>query len=197
MANQNVGMIWAQDRHRVLGADGDMLWRVPADFKHFKAATMGCSLIMGRTTFTSLGGALPGRRNIVLSRRPQFSAPGASVVSSLDDAVALATTDLPQDVREGELARSWPRVWIIGGAQVYSQAIQLGLASTLVVSSLDLDAATGTTSHPETTSAAALVYAPEISLEQWQWDAARSDAADSWRPRSGDATWRLDTWTRK
>ncbi|QQM68306.1 dihydrofolate reductase [Actinomyces weissii] len=66
-----VGAIWAQDRGGLLGADGGMLWRVPADFRHFKAATLGGAVIMGRTTWDSLGGRpLPGRLNIVLSRRP-------------------------------------------------------------------------------------------------------------------------------
>ena len=63
-----LGMIWAQDVTGVLGADGGMLWRVPADFAHFKATTMGCGLVMGRTTWDSLGGPLPGRRNVVLTR---------------------------------------------------------------------------------------------------------------------------------
>ena len=58
-----LGMIWAQDVTGVLGADGAMLWRVPADFAHFKATTMGCGLVMGRTTWESLAGALPGRRS--------------------------------------------------------------------------------------------------------------------------------------
>ena len=66
-----VGAVWAQDRGGLLGADGGMLWRVPADFRHFKAATLGGAVVMGRTTWDSLRGRpLPGRLNVVLSRRP-------------------------------------------------------------------------------------------------------------------------------
>ena len=72
-----LGMIWAQDVTGVLGADGGMLWRVPADFAHFKATTMGCGLVMGRTTWESLGGPLPGRRNVVLTRDRSWRAEGA------------------------------------------------------------------------------------------------------------------------
>ena len=61
-----LGMIWAQDPCGVLGASGTMLWRVPADFRHFKAVTLGGAVIMGRTTWESIGGALTGRAHIVL-----------------------------------------------------------------------------------------------------------------------------------
>ena len=63
-----LGMIWARDRASLLGAGGAMLWRVPADFRHFKATTLGGALIMGRITWESIGSALPGRRSIVLTR---------------------------------------------------------------------------------------------------------------------------------
>ena len=72
-----LGMIWAQDVTGILGADGGMLWRVPSDFAHFKATTMGCGLVMGRTTWESLGGPLPGRRNVVLTHDPQAAPPGS------------------------------------------------------------------------------------------------------------------------
>ena len=64
-----VGLIWAQSDDGVLGVDGDMAWRVPADFKHFKASTIGCGVVMGSRTWHSLGGALPGRNCVVLTRR--------------------------------------------------------------------------------------------------------------------------------
>ena len=78
-----LGMIWAQDVTGLLGADGGMLWRVPADFAHFKATTMGCGLVMGRTTWESLAGALPGRRNVVLTRDRSWQAEGAIRSGSL------------------------------------------------------------------------------------------------------------------
>ena len=89
-----LGMIWAQDRTGLLGAQGEMLWRVPADFTHFKAATMGCGLVMGRTTWDSLGGALPGRRNVVLTRDGGWRAPGALRASSLREGLSLAARGL-------------------------------------------------------------------------------------------------------
>ena len=86
-----LGMIWAQDVTGVLGADGGMLWRVPADFAHFKATTMGCGLVMGRATWESLGGPLPGRRNVVLTRDRSWRAEGA--------------------IRAGSLREAWPLSW--------------------------------------------------------------------------------------
>lgn len=190
-----LGMIWAQDVTGVLGADGGMLWRVPADFQHFKATTMGCGLVMGRTTWESLGGALPGRRNVVLTRNPHWRAPGALRASSLRQGLSIAAgglaLELGDDLRTGQAA-GLPRLWVIGGADVYDQALAAGLPDVLVVSVLDLDASQRARERglPE----AALVRAPAISTRQWVIDPARSDAPGAWRPVSGDARWRLETW---
>ena len=156
-----LGMIWAQDRTGLLGARGEMLWRVPADFMHFKAATMGCGLVMGRTTWDSLGGALPGRRHV--------------------------------DPRTGGAA-GLPRLWVIGGGSVYDQALAAGLPDVLVVSVLDSDASVRARERglPESV----LVRAPAIPVHQWRLDPARSDAPGTWRPVSGDARWRVETWYR-
>ena len=81
-----VGLIWAQSDDGVLGVDGDMAWRVPADFKHFRAATMGCGVVMGSRTWHSLGGALPGRNCVVLTRR---GVDGPTCASTLDEAFAV------------------------------------------------------------------------------------------------------------
>src|SRR5574344_2079291 len=71
-----------------IGKNGDLLCHLPADLKHFKAITMGHAIIMGRRTFQSLPkGALPGRRNIVISHNPDFEAPGAEVFTSLEEAL--------------------------------------------------------------------------------------------------------------
>ena len=93
-----LGMIWAQDITGLLGADGDMLWRVPADFTHFKATTMGCGLVMGRTTWESLGGALPGRRNVVLTRDRSWQAEGAIRAGSLREGLSVAARGLVADL---------------------------------------------------------------------------------------------------
>lgn len=193
--NTQVGIIWAQDRRGVIGAAGGMAWRVPADFRHFRNATMGCGVVMGRTTWTSLAGALVGRRNVVLSRSLTEPPDGALLAHGLPTALALAASELGEDIREGEVERSWPRVWVIGGAQVYAQAMASDLADVLVVSDLDLDIATGTSSQPEAPDA--LSHAPGIDPARWAVDPDRSDAPGSWRERSGDASWRVTTWVRR
>lgn len=92
----------------VIGADGDMVWHVPEDFKHFKRTTMGHPMIMGRTTFDGMG-ALPGRRSIVVTRNESYSpdlkeGDDVTVVHSLDEALALV-----KDVD----------AFVVGGAQIY------------------------------------------------------------------------------
>ena len=105
-----VGLIWAQSDDGVLGVDGDMAWRVPADFKHFKASTIGCGVVMGSRTWHSLGGALPGRNCVVLTRR---GVDGPTCASTLDEALQLAGAGLGPDSREG-IYRTFPRVWVVG-----------------------------------------------------------------------------------
>lgn len=162
-----LGMIWAEDKAQVLGAGGKMLWRVPADFKHFKDTTMGSPVIMGRASFLSLGQALPGRRNIVLTGSREFTAPDVEVAHSLPEAL--------------ELCANTPQVWITGGAKVYREVMELGLADLLVVTQLDMTAMV----PPMSTVA----YAPVIDPVRWQLDLTRSD--ENWRPKSGDAAWRV------
>ncbi len=100
------------DRYAI-GRRGDLLYHVSADLRHFKELTMGQSVVMGRKTFESLPkGALPGRRNIVVTRDRAFSAPGAETAPGLPEALALAAND----GRE---------VFVIGGGEVYRQAFPL------------------------------------------------------------------------
>ncbi|WP_057882321.1 dihydrofolate reductase [Tsuneonella troitsensis] len=103
MAREVVAIL-ARAKGGVIGRDGALPWRLPADLKRFKALTMGTPMIMGRKTFESLPGLLPGRRHIVLTRGPKWRADGAEVAHSADAALALAG--------EG-------RVSIVGGAEVY------------------------------------------------------------------------------
>ena len=103
MAREVVAIL-ARAKGGVIGRDGALPWRLPADLKRFKALTMGTPMIMGRKTFESLPGLLPGRRHIVLTRSPEWRADGAEVAHSADAALALAG--------EG-------RVSIVGGAEVY------------------------------------------------------------------------------
>ena len=191
----SLGLIWAQDVTGLLGADGDMLWRVPADFAHFKATTMGCGLVMGRTTWESLGGALPGRRNVVLTRDRSWQAEGAIRAGSLREGLSVAArglaAELGHDPRQGA-AVGLPRLWVIGGGSVYGQALAEGLPDVLVVSVLDLDATER--ARERALPASALVRAPGISTQEWAIDPALSDPEGQWRPVSGDARWRVEIW---
>ncbi len=98
-------------RNRVIGRDNRLPWRLPADLAYFKQVTMGHPVIMGRRTWESIGRPLPGRQNIVVSRNPGYSAPGATVVGSLDDAWRAAG-----DVDEA---------CVIGGTSLFAEALPL------------------------------------------------------------------------
>lgn len=98
-------LILARARNGTIGKDGALPWHIPADLKRFKALTMGKPMIMGRATFESLPGLLPGRRHIVLTRDHGWHADGAEVAHTVGEALALAGG--------GEVA-------VIGGAQVYA-----------------------------------------------------------------------------
>ncbi|MGP7961327.1 dihydrofolate reductase [Sanguibacter sp. A247] len=118
-----LGMIWAQDAERGIGRDGDLPWHLPEDLAFFRDRTRGHAVLMGRAQWESLPDRvrpLPGRRNIVLSRDPTYDAPGASVVTSLTDALEAVT---------GE------RSWVIGGGQLY--ALAMPYADELVVTQID------------------------------------------------------------
>lgn len=151
---------------------------------------------MGRTTWDSLKGALVGRRNVVMTRSEDWTAPGAHRASSLEQALALAADGLEEelgaDPRTGRAA-SWPRTWVMGGGSVYRQAMEAGVADLLVVSTIDLNVA----ARPEGAVAPVLVRAPSIDLTQWERDEEDSDVLGTWRPRSGDAGWRVDVWRRR
>jgi dihydrofolate reductase len=103
-------LIAAYADNRVIGDQGAIPWRIPEDFAHFKATTMGGTLVMGRATYDSIGRPLPGRTTIVVTRNRSWSADGVLVAHSLDDALALA------DQEPGE-------VYVAGGTQVYEQAL--------------------------------------------------------------------------
>lgn len=99
------------DANGLIGADGDLPWRLPADLKHFKQNTVGRPILMGRRTFESIGRPLPKRDNLVLTRDAGFEADGVQRVASLDEALAFA-----HEHGHDELA-------VIGGAQIYALAL--------------------------------------------------------------------------
>lgn len=118
--SQQVFLVVAVAENGVIGDAGGMPWHIPADLRRFKQLTMGKPMVMGRKTFDSLPGLLPGRRHIVMTRDTQWQAEGAEVAHSLDAALALANA---------------PQIAVIGGAQVYAQA--LPVASRIELTRVD------------------------------------------------------------
>ncbi|WEN41635.1 Dihydrofolate reductase type 3 [Thauera sp. GDN1] len=102
-------IVAALARNGVIGRDNDLPWRLKADLQHFRALTMGHPILMGRNTWESLGRPLPGRRNMVVSRDPQFRADGAEVFASPEAAIAAAA--------------GAERIFVIGGAQLYAKLL--------------------------------------------------------------------------
>jgi len=99
----------AATENDVIGRNNGMPWHLPADLAHFKAITLGHPVLMGRRTFEAIGRPLPGRRNLVLSRSPDFTVPGVDVVHTLEAAIAAA----------GDV----PELMVIGGAALYTLAL--------------------------------------------------------------------------
>lgn len=106
-----VSIIAAIAANGVIGRNNDLPWHLPEDLKRFRALTMGHHIIMGRKTYESLGRLLPGRTTVIVSRNPDYHVDGAIVVSSLADAIAACAND--------------PEVFLIGGAQLYREALPL------------------------------------------------------------------------
>jgi len=159
-----IGLVWAQARDAagrpVIGAAGGIPWRVPEDLAHFKATTAEHPVVMGRRTCDSLPRRpLPGRTNVVVTRRPGWHDDGATAAGSLAEALGVAAVSPGGD-----------EVWVMGGAQVYAEA--LPYADRLVVTEIDLEVAGDT-------------FAPAIDLQSW-----RADDAGAWAPSSGPAALR-------
>ena len=131
-AAPRVYLVAAVARNGIIGAEGQLPWHLPEDLKHFRKITLGHPVIMGRHTWQSLGKPLPGRENIVVTRRPGYEAAGASVAASVEGAIALCT---------GE-----PVAFVIGGAEIYAAA--LPLADGMVLTEIDAEYA-GDTRFPD------------------------------------------------
>ena len=146
-----ISIIAAVDRRNAIGFENELLFWLPNDLKCFKALTTGNTIIMGRKTFESLPkGALPNRRNVILSTNPETECPGAEVFSSLESAL--------QSCKEDE------HVFIIGGDSVYQQA--LPVADELCLTEIDSTA-------PE-----ADAYFPTVSSESWHEKSREVHPAD-------------------
>lgn len=108
MTGREVFLVAAVAANGTIGADGSMPWHLPADLRRFKSLTMGMPMVMGRKTFDSLPGLLPGRRHIVITRDQTWEAEGAEVAHGFEQAVALANA---------------PHIAVIGGAEIYALAL--------------------------------------------------------------------------
>lgn len=118
-----VALIVAMAKNRVIGVDNALPWHLPADLKHFKALTMGHHIVMGRKTYESIGKPLPGRTSMVVTRNAAYSAPGVTAVNSLPAAISACGDD--------------DEIFVIGGAELYLQAITL--ADRIYLTEIDAD----------------------------------------------------------
>src|SRR3989344_722760 len=118
-----ISLIAALGNNRVIGEKNALPWHMPADFEHFKKLTLGHPIIMGRKTFDSIGHPLPKRRNVVVTRQTGLVIHGCEIAVSLEDALKLVVHD--------------DEVFIIGGAQIFDQA--LPLAKRLYLTLIDHD----------------------------------------------------------
>lgn len=116
-AQARLAFVVAVAENGVIGRDGHLPWRLPSDLKRFRALTLGKPVIMGRKTYASIGKPLPGRDNIVLSRRANFQAPGITVVASIEEAIDLGRRLAGQKGVE--------EVSIIGGAEIFRATLPL------------------------------------------------------------------------
>ncbi|WP_409293742.1 dihydrofolate reductase [Peribacillus sp. SCS-26] len=117
-----ISFIVAMDRERVIGRDNNLPWSIPADLRFFKETTMGHGIVMGRKTFESIGRALPGRKNIIMTRSGDFSAEGCSVIHSIEELKAL------EKETEEEL-------FVIGGSEIFK--LTLPIADRLYITYID------------------------------------------------------------
>jgi len=144
----HIRIVVAYARNRVIGRENTLPWHLPGDMRHFRQTTMGLPIIMGRKTWESLGRSLPGRHNIVVTRNPAFAADGATVATSLQDALRAAVADT---------------VCIIGGAQLYVQT--LPLAHEILATEVHADV------HGD-------AFFPALEAAQWREIARRAQAEE-------------------
>ena len=122
LVDPRVSIVVGKASNDVIGYQNRIPWHLSEDLRHFKATTLGHTLIMGRNTYESIGKPLPGRRTVVLSRNPDWRADGVESARSLTKAIAIT--------------RAAEQIFVVGGARVYREALYL--ASRLIVTEIDL-----------------------------------------------------------
>ncbi|MEO0443322.1 MAG: dihydrofolate reductase [Pseudomonadota bacterium] len=154
-----LAIIVAMANNRTIGKDNKLLWHLPEDLKHFKRITMGKPMIMGRKTFESIGRPLPGRLNIVLTRQSDWHYDGVKAVSSIDEAMKVATAQAFIDGVD--------EVMLIGGAELYQAT--LAMADTLYLTRVDADLNGD-------------AFFPEVSDHQWRETSRQAFSASETNP---------------
>lgn len=149
MSNPTITLIVAASENNAIGIDNQMPWHLPNDFKYFKRNTVEHSVLMGRKTFEAIGKALPDRRNIVITRNANFQGEDIDVANSIQEALLYC-----RDERE---------VFIIGGANIYQQA--LPLANKVLLARVH-------------TTIKGDAFFPELPSEEWELVASDSHQAD-------------------
>lgn len=141
--------------NNAIGKDNALLWHISEDLKFFRSTTVGCPVIMGRKTFESIGRPLPKRLNIIVSRKGYDAPEGVVVVNSLEEAFAAASViSSPSSVMSSEVETYPEKCFVIGGGQIYAQAMQI--ADEMVIT------------HVHTVIEDADTYFPVIDPSIWQ-----------------------------
>jgi dihydrofolate reductase len=147
-------VVVAISSNRVIGRDGGLPWHVSGDLKHFKRVTDGYPIVMGRKTFESIGKALPNRRNIVISRRHDFAAPGVERADSLDESLQMC--------RDAGAEKAM----IIGGGEIFFQALYEDLVDRIELTEIKMDVDGDT-------------FFPELDDHHWEETARRPQPPDT------------------
>ncbi|QNR23061.1 dihydrofolate reductase [Croceimicrobium hydrocarbonivorans] len=145
----NLTLIAAMAQNRVIGKDNDLIWHFPEDLKRFKKLTSGHAIIMGRKTYESLGRPLPNRKNIVITRQADYKAEGCLMASNMESAIELAKED--------------NQPFIVGGAEIYKQALPFAKTIELTLIKADYEGDT---------------YFPEFDPEVWKLARGEKKEAD-------------------
>jgi len=163
-----LSLIVALADNNVIGINNQLPWHLPADLKHFKATTTGKPVIMGRKTWQSLGRPLPNRLNLVVSRQTDFTAEGAEVYPSLEQAIARANS--------WAVTAQVTELMLIGGAQLYEQALSNDLVAKLYLTRVHL-------------SPAGDACFPSFDENKWQKIASEEFAAEDDKPAYSIEQW--------
>ena len=161
-----VSLIVAATRNQVIGLDNQMPWHLPDDLRYFKQRTLGKPIIMGRKTWESLGRPLPGRLNIVISRQTDTVLEGAEVFADLEAAI--------QRGQEWAAQQGVAEVMVIGGGQIYQQALRLAQRVYLTRIELELEGDT---------------FFPVLAAQQWQQVDAQAHPAQDQEPAYTFEVW--------